>query len=153
MYQFERDAVFRGNLARFPVRLVESFDAAVQMVLAVVGGQLVLDPVERKSTFGDAVGVSARERAEERMALQVLIQAVEAEHDVVHLALAVRSFERNNYAAVGGDSGLYAIRVGQRVNLNALSVRRLSENILLQSRFPLSAETTQKRDGRAKYHC
>src|SRR5262249_30699642 len=147
--QFERDAVFRRNLAGFPDHFVESLDTAVQMVLAVVDGQFVLHSIERKSPFGDAVGVTARERAEKRMAFQVLIQGIEAEYNVVQLAFAVRSSERNDNAAVGDDPGLDAVRVRQRVKLNALPVRCLSEIFLLQGRFPLSAETTQKNDGRA----
>src|SRR5262249_15144998 len=149
MRQFQRDAFFRGNLASLPDRLVEAFDPAVQMILAVVDGKFVLDAIERESPFGDAVGVASRERPEERVSFQVFIQTVEAEDDVVHLAGAVGGLERNDYAAVSGDSGLDAVRVGQRVNLHDLPVLRLSEIFFLQSRLPLSAETAQKRDGRA----
>src|SRR5262249_5760528 len=136
--------------------LVEPDVPAVQVVSATIHSQFVFDAVEREMSFGDTVGVTARDGAEEWMAFQVFIQVVEAEHDVIHLATSVGGFERNDYASVVGDPRLDAIRVGQRVNLHILPVLRLSEIILLQGGFPLSAETAQKRadkrDGGAQCH-
>src|SRR5262249_705205 len=141
------EGVFGGARGGPPAGLAEAVDPAMKVVLAVVYGQFVFDTVERESPFGDAVGVAARERPEEGVAFQVFVQTVEAEHDVVHLAGAVGSLERNDYAAVSGDSGLDAVGVGQRVKLHALPVLRLSEICFLQGRFPLSADTARNRDG------
>ena len=57
----------RLHLVRGPDDFIEAFDAAVQMVLTVVRGELVFDAVEREATFGNAVAVAADDRAEVRI--------------------------------------------------------------------------------------
>ena len=81
-----------------PNQLVESLDAAVQMVRAVVRGQLVFDAVEGELSLGDAIGEAADGRTEAGMALEVVGQRIERERDVGQLAVAVGRFD-------GGDRG------------------------------------------------
>ena len=63
------------------------------MVLAIVDGELVLDAVEREASFGDAIAVTADQRAEVRMWFEVAVEIVEAEHHVVKLSIAIGNFE------------------------------------------------------------
>ena len=52
------------------------------MVLAVVYGQLVFDTVQYEAAFGDAIPITANDRAKVRVAFQIRIEVIEAEHNI-----------------------------------------------------------------------
>lgn len=120
----------RRQRAGFPDAFVEALGAAVEMVRAVVHREGVFPAVEREPALGDAVGHAAGRRAEERMALHVLIEIVEAADDIAGLAIAVGHPEFREDAAVLGDLGGDALGVRERVDLYFGAVGELSENVL-----------------------
>src|SRR6185437_15441827 len=104
--------------------------AAVEMVLTVVCGEFVFDPVQRKTTFGYAVAVASDDRAEVWIVLQVTVEIAEAEYDVVKLSIAIRNFERRDDGAVIHDLCFDAVRIAKCVKIDLLTVRRFAERLL-----------------------
>src|SRR5204863_4698500 len=96
-----------------PHNFIEPFDAAVQVIFAVVDGQCVLMTVKGEAAFGDAISVTADNCAEVWAAFQICIKVVKAEHDITELAVAVRNFERGDDAAVVGDLNFSSAAIRQ----------------------------------------
>ena len=114
-----------------PHDLVETRDAAVQMVRAVVDGQLVLLSVEPETAFGRAVGhASGRAAQIAGIAAEVLFQIIEPQHDVAKLAPAVRHVQLGDDGAVVSDLGDEAMPVGQRKQINATAGGVSAEQLL-----------------------
>ena len=65
----------------------------MQGVGPVVDRQLVFDAVECEAALSDAIAIATDNRTKVRTTLQVGIEVVEAEHDVVKLAVAIRDLE------------------------------------------------------------
>ena len=57
------------------------------MVPAIVGGEVMLDPVDDEPSVGDAVGIAADDRAEVRVRRLLSVEVIEAKHDVGHRAV------------------------------------------------------------------
>ena len=95
--------------------------SAVDVVLARIGGDAVLDAVQHEAGAGDAVGIATHRRAEERVALQVGFECVESEHDVVKLSVAAGDLERDEDRAVFHDACPQTVRVGQCVDRHRLA--------------------------------
>src|SRR5437763_14920800 len=96
-----------------PHNFIESFDAAVQVIFAVVDGQRVLATVEREAAFGDAIPITADDRAEVRVAFQIPVKVIEAENNIVTLAVAIRHLERCDNAAVVSDLNFSSATIRQ----------------------------------------
>jgi hypothetical protein len=82
-----------GELLHGPYVLVEAVGPAVQVVPAVVDGELVVLAVEGEPAAGDAVAVPADDGAEVRAGRLVLLDRPETERHVRVPAVAVREFE------------------------------------------------------------
>ena len=74
-----------------PHGAVEPVRSAVQMIRSVVRREMIRRAVEREPRVGDAIRVSAHDRAEVPRVAHVVGERVVAEHDVVELAVAVGS--------------------------------------------------------------
>src|SRR5439155_11569446 len=109
--QFHRRAIRDFQYSRLPHNFVEAFDAAVEVILAVVDRQLVFDAVECEAALSDAIAIATDNRTKVRTTLQVSIEVVEAEHDVVKLAVAIRDLERGYNAAVVDNPGFDALAI------------------------------------------
>ena len=107
-----------------PHDLVESADAAVQVIGAVVRGQPVLDAVQAEPALGDAVGVAADGRAEAGMAPEVVRERLQREGDVGHPAAAVGDLDRGDRGPVGHDLHPQAAGIDQRVQIDRSTVGR-----------------------------
>ncbi len=112
---------------RLPQVLVEPSRAAVKVVGAVVRRQGVRLLVDREAPLRDAIAVSADDRPEERMAFQVPVDRVEAEHDVADGAVSVRHLQRRDDAAIGDRRHLDAVGVLQGEGLHRLAVGGLAK--------------------------
>ena len=75
--------------------------------------------------FGNAVAVTADQRAEIRAVSQITIQCIVAQHDVAEIAVFVRYFERLHDAAISHDARLHAVGIAQRVNFHRRPVQVL----------------------------
>ena len=104
-----------------PDHLVESLDAAVDVVFPVVLGQLVPDPVQGETAAGNAVGVASHQGAEVGVLGEVAFQRVESQDDVVEVAGPVGGPEGGDDAAVGDDPDFDAGGIRQRVDPDALA--------------------------------
>jgi len=120
--QFQGWAGFRHRDFRVPDDLVESLDAAVERVGAVVGGERVFPAVERELALGDAVAVATHETAEIGRLLQVFRKRVVAEHHVAQLAHPARHADRLDNAAVVGNLHDMAPGILERVEVHRLAV-------------------------------
>src|SRR5438876_5439525 len=119
-----------------PDHFVKALDPAMQMVLAIVPREPVLAAVQREPALRDPIAVTADDRAEVgRVVLQIALRVVETEHDIRQLAIAIRRFEGNKYAAVVRDPCLNSMGVRQRVKIDHLLIGRLSERLSLNARF------------------
>ncbi len=91
---------------------VKTLQAAVQVVGAVVGGELVLPAAEGEFAIRNAVGAAPDDGPEVRVPGQIRLQRIESEDDAVHFPVAIRRFDRGDNAAVVGYFHLDAIFVG-----------------------------------------
>ena len=93
-----------------PEDAVETAQAAVEVVGAVVGGEGVAPVADAEAALGDAVGVAADDGAEVGVVggVQVVLGLGEAEDDVGGLALPVRDLEREDDGAEVGDPDAHA---------------------------------------------
>ena len=131
----ELDGDFLGGRrehTRFPDTFVEALEAAVEMVRPVVHRERVFLAVECELALGDAIRDAPRDGAEERMPLHIVVEVVEAKHDVAGLAGAVGHPEFGEDAAVFGDLGGHALAVAESVNLHFGTVGRLAENFVFE---------------------
>ena len=85
------------------------------MIRAVVSRQLIGFAVEREATFGDAIGVAARDGAEKRAARAIRFGIIKPHHDIAQRSVAVGHFQGNQVGAEIGDLRAGALNVGQRV--------------------------------------
>ena len=102
----------------------------MQVVVAVVAGERVLDTVEREAATGDTVGVASANGAKVRMLLEVTINAVEAEHDIARATLAVRHQQRCHDAAVVRNLGAHPCGIGQGIEVYLRAVGRRSQKLV-----------------------
>src|SRR6266496_5804299 len=86
--------------------------------------------VESEAAFGDAICVAADNCAEVRVAFQISVEIIEAEHNIVPIPFAVRHFERCDNATVVGDLNFSSAAIRRSIGINVLSVRCLSETFL-----------------------
>ncbi len=95
------DPVF--DLFAGPHLFVESDQAAVQCVVAVVLRNVIGLAIERECAAREAVGVTANNGTHVGLVAggDVAVEAVETLNDIGHLAFAVRRLERHYDAAVG----------------------------------------------------
>src|SRR5262249_32009523 len=84
----------------------------------------------------DAVGDTADDATEVRVALEVAVEVVEAEDDVGELAVAVGDVQLGDDAAVVGDLDRHAFGVGEYVQLDRRTLGGLAEMCHLHPRLP-----------------
>ena len=102
----------------------------MQRVGLVVLRHLIALAVEFERTFGEAIAEAADGRAEVGGAFLVALHIIEAEHDVVELAVLVGDFQRLQGRAVGDDGGLHAVAVAQDVLLDGRAVIGFAEGFV-----------------------
>src|SRR5262249_6219429 len=98
--KLDRRTVWPGDVLCLPDNLVESLEATMKRVGAVVHGQSVVAAVEREGPPGDAVGHAPDRGTEVGVAGEVAFQRVEAKDDVSRLPLPVRYVELGDDRAV-----------------------------------------------------
>ena len=101
----------------------------------MLSGQVVALAVESEGAAGDAVGVAAGDAPEVGVRLHVVVEVVEAERDVGHVAVAVGHLDRLDDAAVGDDLDDHAPGVGERVEVDGLALD-LAERFAGDARAP-----------------
>src|SRR5215470_4533069 len=123
----QRDAAVAARRGRvLPDAVTPADESAVQRVRPVVDRQCVGRPVELERGSPDPVGVPADGLAKVGTAkpwrpwwravqVHVLLQRLEAECDVLEVAMPVGDPDRLHRGAVGHDPYLHAMAVGQRV--------------------------------------
>ena len=86
----------------------------MQMMGAVVGGEVVFLAVQMEAPVGDAIGAASDDATEIRtIALDVTFESVEAEGDVAEAVVSVGSFERDEGRAVIHHGSGHAVLVAQ----------------------------------------
>jgi hypothetical protein len=90
----------------------------VQVVDAVVRRELDGRSVEREPAVGDPVAVAADDSAEVAALGQIVVEVVEAEHDIVHATGAIRHPHGNDRRAVGHRADFDAAVIGEREDLD-----------------------------------
>src|SRR5207245_1370010 len=126
--------------------------AAVQVIRAVVDGELVFLPVQREAALGDAVGVAADDGAVRGPPGHVLIHALVAEHHVAELPALVRHQDLDDLGALVGNLHDHARTVLQHVEIGGpgidLLLKRLSLDFDVRLRLGLRHERRGlQRDG------
>lgn len=91
------DGVIREDF-RFPYHFAETFEAAVQMMIALVLGELVKGAVMAELPVRDTVCVAPDGAAEMRVVFQPSIFIFETDENVSHFAVTIRHAK----AAQGG---------------------------------------------------
>src|SRR5690348_5344109 len=107
-----------------PNALVESLEAAMEMIHAVVGGERVLGAVQRELARADAVAIPANKRAEVGAVAHVAGEIVVAKRDIHQLAILVGYLEGLEDAAIGHDLGDGALLVLERVKFDRFAIHR-----------------------------
>ena len=119
-----------GQNLRCPQDFVETSNSAVEMVRAVVDGQLVFFPVELEPAFGGAVGHTPNSASQiAGIPGEVLLQVIKPKHDITEFPPAIRHLQFGDNRAVVGDLGDEALSVGQREQVNALTGRSMTEKL------------------------
>ena len=126
--------------------------AAVQVIGAVVHGQLVFLPVQREAALRDAVGVAADDGTVRGPPGHVLIHGLVAEHHVAELPALVRHQDLDDLGALVGDLHDHARTVLQHVEIGGpgidLLLKRLSLDFDVRLRLGLCHERRGlQRDG------
>ena len=126
---------------------------AVEAVAEVVLRELVLLAVQGDLALVEAVRIPADGGAEVRLVVvrEVVGDLVEAQDDVLHLALVVRDEDGDDAAAEVGDAHLHAVGIGQGVQGGGGVVERVDEILGVQAGgrdgdFLLLAAACEKRD-------
>ena len=114
---------------RAPDVLVEPAHAAVEMVRAVVRGELVGLSVEGEARLADAVAVAADDGAEVRVFLEIAVEGVEAQGHVGHGAGAIGHANRGDDRAIADRLDLDARLVREGEGLDRRAVARLAERL------------------------
>ena len=114
------------------------------MVLAVVYGQLVFDTVQYEAAFGDAIPITANDCAKVRVAFQIRIEVIEAEHNIVTLPVAVRHLERCDNTSVVGDLNFSSAAIRQSININILSVGCFAKALFRYFRLAMRVNVEQQ---------
>src|SRR5687768_5270966 len=91
-----------------PEYVVETLDPAVQMILAVIDREFVLDAVKREASFSDAVSETSNRGAEARMRIEVLPKIVEAKDHVGKPTASIRHSDGSDGPAEVGDLDFHA---------------------------------------------
>src|SRR5438477_12035899 len=99
----------------------------MQRVRAIVLRKVIGDAVEGELTIGNPIGIAADDRTEVRRIFEVSAEAIEAEHDVVEMAGALRCADDGDDAAVRHHANRDPARTGERNELDAAPVRQLPE--------------------------
>jgi hypothetical protein len=93
----------------FPNDFAETFEAAMEVMVALVLGELVKAAIETESPIGDAVGVASYRATEVRIVLLPLLFTLEANQNVFKTTLTIRDAEAAECGTQGmdgsGDSG------------------------------------------------
>ncbi len=98
-----------------PEAFVKADIAAVQVIGAVVGGEVVALAVEAELACRDAVAVSADERAEVGRRADVRLGILVVKIDVGEFAIAIGHVDRGDDAAQVEDVDAHTVGIGQRV--------------------------------------
>lgn len=83
-----------------PHLLAEADVAAVQMVCAVVAGELIGHAVERKASGGDAVAIASDGVAMQPWIAQIAAEVIKAERNIVQMSVLIRNEDGGNDSAV-----------------------------------------------------
>src|SRR5438309_9989742 len=90
--------------------------------------------VQRKTAFGDSIRNAPGHRTKKRMPFEILIELVEAQHYISHLAVSIRHAQLGDNCAIGGNFRDHSPAVAQREELDCRPVLRLAPRLFLDSR-------------------
>ncbi|HEX7841812.1 MAG TPA: hypothetical protein VF469_30285 [Kofleriaceae bacterium] len=111
--------------------LVEAHGPAMQVVGAIIGGEPVLEPVEREPRPGDPVGVATDQRAQVSGGVQLPIEIVEPEHHIARTAGAIGNIERHDRSAEAQDSRANAAGAFEREPRDHATIGKPAELVLV----------------------
>src|SRR5882724_1481847 len=150
--QLQRGSGGAGYVLRGPDPLVETDVAAMQSVFPVVLGKRVGRFPNRKLAVGDAVAVAAYNGAEIALASRIIFDLVVTEDDVVEFTPVIGHLERDHSPSIVSNGRFHAVLVGERVEIDGLTVRGLAERLLLHVGFGLCAWAGDRnRDGEKQH--
>ena len=125
-----RDAVFFDDV-RIPKLFGESTRATVKVVGRVIGGERVVASVEMELRPADAARDASDNGAEIRMRSEVVLQIVEAQHDIHLRAVSAGHPQGGDDAAVVGDVAGEPATVGECEEFYRAAVGKISERAAL----------------------
>src|ERR1041384_155058 len=102
--------------AHVPHTLIETLETAMKMISTVVARKLVFNSVQREPATCDAVCVTSDQRAEITWIVNVIVERFKPEHDLAEVAIAIRSLQGRDCAAIIRNRDFKPKRVGERVN-------------------------------------
>ncbi len=110
-----------------PQLRAEALAAAMQAIAEVVVVEAVFLPVEREACLGDAIGKAAGNHAELLVALDIVGEVVEAQHDVGTLAQGVGRPQLAHDGAIVDHCQPHARRVAEPVLVHRPAIGQLAE--------------------------
>ncbi len=141
-----REALFAvrsavGQLQSLLVNLLAVIDAvlealwtAMQTVAEVIQRQLILLAVQREAAVSNAVSVATDRGTEVRGLIDIVLNAVEAEHHILHSALLVGHEDRDDTSAEVSHADLHPIHVLQGKEIRLFTIHFRLEVSLVESR-------------------
>ena len=121
-------------LFRLPNASVETRRPAVQMVFAVIDGQMIFFSVQAKAPFSYTVGIAAHERTQERLIrVQVILEFIVSLYNIGKVALVIRSHNRNDCSPIIRYGHFQAVLIGKKVEVYGFPADFLLKIFLAQT--------------------
>ena len=132
--ELNRGLVFLGH-HRFslPMFARKTRAASMQMILPVVGGQFVFDPVQRELRVADTIGKTANHRRRPSEASEIFIQGFRAEEDIRGTPLAIQNLQFADDRSVLHHFGNHPVFITEREYLYRRAILQLAEGRFLNS--------------------
>ena len=125
--ELERRHAVHFDDVRVPKLFVESARAAVKMIGCVIGGERVIVSVEMELRTADAARDASDDGAETRMRAEVVLQIVEAQHDIHLRAIRAGHPQSGDDAAVVGDVAGEPATIGECEKFCRTTIGKISE--------------------------
>ncbi len=107
-----------------PANAIETTDAAMKMMRAIVAGEDMITAAKAKSAQGNAVAEATDNGAEIGMSPEIGIEGIEAQDDIFYPPVSIGDSKRANDASVVDDLDLEALAVRKGEEFDGLSFVR-----------------------------